>query len=59
MRRKKIAEHPVFYYGSNEPTLTSQFEWSVNTFKVPKQENFVAEVSTESSPYTEHAVTNF
>ncbi len=25
--------HPVCYYGSNEPTLTSQFEWSVNTFK--------------------------
>ncbi len=30
---KKIAEHPVCYYGSNEPTLTSQLEWSVNIFK--------------------------
>jgi hypothetical protein len=30
---KKIAEPPVCHYGSNEPTLASQFEWSVNTFK--------------------------
>ncbi len=32
---KKFAEHQVCYYGSNEPTLTSQFEWSVNTFNDP------------------------
>ncbi len=30
--KKKIAEPPVCHYGSNEPTLASQFEWSVNTF---------------------------
>jgi hypothetical protein len=30
---KKITEPPVCHYGSNEPTLASQFEWSVNTFK--------------------------
>ncbi len=30
---KKIAEPPVCHYGSNEPNLASQFEWSVNTFK--------------------------
>ncbi len=29
---KKIAEPPVCHYGSNKPTLASQFEWSVNTF---------------------------
>ncbi len=30
-------ELPVCYYGSNEPTLTSQFEWSVNTFNYSVQ----------------------
>jgi hypothetical protein len=30
---KKIAQPPVCHYGSNEPTLASQYEWSVNTFK--------------------------
>jgi hypothetical protein len=25
------------HYGSNEPTLASQFEWSVNTFKCLKK----------------------
>jgi hypothetical protein len=30
---KKSAEPPVCHYGSNEPTLDAQFEWSVNTFK--------------------------
>jgi len=28
----QVAEPPVCHYGSNEPTLASQFEWSVNTF---------------------------
>jgi hypothetical protein len=31
--RKEIAEPPVPHYGSNEPTLASQFEWSVNIFQ--------------------------
>jgi hypothetical protein len=31
---KKIAEPPDCHYGSNEPNLASQFEWSVNTIKV-------------------------
>jgi hypothetical protein len=33
MRYKKIAEPPVCSYGSSEPTLASQLEWSVHTFK--------------------------
>ena len=31
---KKIAEPPVCHFGSNEPNLSSQFEWSVNTFNI-------------------------
>ncbi len=34
MKYKKIDEPPVCHYGSNEPTLASQFEWSVNTYNV-------------------------
>ncbi len=30
---KKIAEPPVCHYRSNKPTLSSQFEWLVNTLK--------------------------
>jgi hypothetical protein len=29
---KQFAKPPVCHYGSNEPTLASQFEWSVITF---------------------------
>ncbi len=31
---KKFAEPPVCHYLSNESTLASLFEWSVNTFKL-------------------------
>jgi hypothetical protein len=30
---KKISLPPIYHYGSNEPTLDVQFEWSVNTFQ--------------------------
>ncbi len=33
MRKKKFAEPPVCHFGTNESSLASQFEWSVNTFK--------------------------
>jgi hypothetical protein len=34
MRRKKIAEPPVYEKGSNETTLDPHRKWSVNAFKV-------------------------
>jgi hypothetical protein len=34
MLQKKFAEPPVYHYRSNKPSIASQFEWSVNTFKV-------------------------
>jgi hypothetical protein len=30
---EKFAEPLIYHYGSNGPTLASQFEWLVNTFK--------------------------
>ena len=44
---KKFTQHPVCYYGSNEPTLTSQFEWSVNTFN-SNPGSYIKRTSTSS-----------
>ncbi len=40
-RNKKNSEPPVCPYELIEPNLASQFEWSVNTFNLPKPTNTV------------------